>query len=599
MPKPARRRGDIPKPRPERELAQAPQKANEDVRNYAEELKTAEEALRKKDNELEEKERKLHELTTELDSILNSADIPIIVVDESLGIRRFTRKAERVLAVPPEAVGRQLTTVSFPFTIPDLPVLVRKSFEDLTIHHLEIQDNSGRWYALWVHPYKDAQNILCGAVLTFIDIHERKQAAEALQAARDNLENRVRQRTTELESTGEALKAEMTERKRAEERLHQSQKMEAIGRLAGGVAHDFNNLLTIISGYAELALSRLAPDHPICADLKQIMSATGRATTLTNHLLAFSRRQPAQPKVLDLNQFISETEKILRRVIPEQIEIRCILNPEPVHVSFDQGQLEQVLMNLILNARDAMPNGGRITVETSRAQSNDDAFAPENGLSASDYVVFSVSDTGIGMSKEVYAHLFEPFFTTKPRGKGTGLGLSMVYGIVKRHGGEISIRSQPNQGTTVRIYLKRTAAEDKREPEESVIASDRGSETVLLVEDEPSLRDMTRHILEQQGYKVLDAGNGQEAMRVFEQNRDSVDVLLTDIVMPQMNGKELADRLQEQRPDLKIIFMSGYTNEFLTQHGIPAQADNLVQKPFTSQTLNTMLRKKLRRRSNA
>jgi len=278
-------------------------------------------------------------------------------------------------------------------------------------------------------------------------------------------------------------------------------------------------------------------------------------------------------------------------VIPEQIEMRRILSPEPAFVKFDQGQLEQVLMNLVLNARDAMPEGGRITIETSMANPEDEGVPPGQG--ASGYVVLSVSDTGVGMSKEIQSHLFEPFFTTKPRGKGTGLGLSTVYGIVKQHGGEISVRSAPKQGTTFRIYIKREAGNTTQPAEEVETASERGSETVLLVEDEDSLRQMARHILEQQGYKVLDAGNGQEALDLFGQNRDSIDILLTDIVMPQMNGKELADRLKKLKPELKIIFMSGYTNEVLEQHGINAQADNLIQKPFTSQTLGAMLRKKV------
>lgn len=539
---------------------------------------------------LESCNRRLSELTMELNGLLNSTIVAMVVLDEDLRLRRFNGRAQTLLGLSPDDTGRPLADIAIPFRIPGLRELVRTAYQDLATHQLEIQDAEGRWYELWVQPYKKAENRLGGAVLTLVDIHDRKKAS-------DTLETRVRERTAELESTGEALKTEANERKRAEERLHQSQKMEAIGRLAGGVAHDFNNLLTIISGYTELALGRLPADSPVRTDLKQVMAATERATTLTNHLLAFSRRQPAQPKVLDLNQFIAETEKILRRVIPEQIEMRCSLYPAPLFVSFDQGQLEQVLMNLVLNARDAMPGGGRITIEISAAKPEDEQVIP--GLRTSEHVVFSVSDTGIGMSKEIQAHLFEPFFTTKARGKGTGLGLSTIYGIVKQHGGEISVRSAPNQGTTVRIYLKRAAEQPAQRLDERVAASERGSETVLLVEDEASLRQMARHILEQQGYRVLDAGDGAEALRIFEENRRSVDVLLTDIVMPQMNGKELADRLKQQKPELKIVFMSGYTNEVLEQHGIRAGDDNLIQKPFTSQTLGTMLRKKLQTHSKA
>lgn len=567
-----------------------PRSSRSTKKNNIDELLARNEEFSGAVRDLESCNRQLRELTVELNGLLNSTIIAMVVLDENLHLRRFNGRAQSLLGLSPDDAGRPLTDIAIPFQIPGLPELVRTAYQDLATHELEIQDAEGRWYELWVQPYKEAENRLGGAVLTLVDIHERKKAS-------DTLEIRVRERMAELESAGEALKTETNERKRAEERLHQSQKMEAIGRLAGGVAHDFNNLLTIISGYTELALGRLPADSSVRTDLQQVMSATERATTLTNHLLAFSRRQPAQPKVLDLNQFIPETEKILRRVIPEQIEMRSVFHPAPLFVRFDQGQLEQVLMNLVLNARDAMPGGGRITIETSAATPEDEQIVP--GSRASEHVVFSVSDTGNGMSKEIQTHLFEPFFTTKARGKGTGLGLSTVYGIVKQHGGEISVRSAPNQGTTVRIYLKRAAGEPAQRLDEGAAASERGGETVLLVEDEASLRQMARHILEQQGYRVLDAGDGEEALRIFEDNRNSVDVLLTDVVMPQMNGKQLADRLKKQKPELKIVFMSGYTNEVLEQHGIRAGDDNLIRKPFTSQTLGTMLRKKLETHSKA
>jgi two-component system cell cycle sensor histidine kinase/response regulator CckA len=396
---------------------------------------------------------------------------------------------------------------------------------------------------------------------------------------------------------------DITERKRAEqemkaleEQLRQSQKMEAIGRLAGGIAHDFNNLLTIIKGYSQLSLSELKEGHPLRENLEGIQKATDRATDLIRKILAFSRRQLMEMRVLDLNTLLMDLDKLLRRIIGEDIELVTVLAEDLGRVKVDPGQIEQVILNLSVNAKDAMPNGGKLTIETANAEL-DEAYA-RNHLSviSGRYVMLSVSDTGVGMSPEVRERIFEPFYTTKEKGKGTGLGLSTVYGIVKQSGGNIWVYSEPGQGTTFKIYLPREE-EPLEEIREKVVKEEfpRGSETVLVVEDEEEVRKLAVRILQKQGYKVLEASQGNEALFICEQHEEPIHLLVTDVVMPGMSGRELSERLTSLRPEIKILYMSGHTNSAIVHHGVLEPGVNLLQKPFTPEALARKVREVLER----
>jgi PAS domain S-box-containing protein len=388
---------------------------------------------------------------------------------------------------------------------------------------------------------------------------------------------------------------DVTERKRLEEQLRQSQKMEAIGRLAGGVAHDFNNLLTVITGYSELImLDSGGPTDPVYHKAEEIKKAADRAASLTRQLLAYSRQQVLAPKVLNLNNVVTDMEKMLRRLIGEDIEFATRLDPNLRLVTADPGQIEQVIMNLAVNARDAMPTGGRMTIRTANVEI-DEAYAWAHAdVQPGAYVLLAVSDTGVGMSDEVRAHLFEPFFTTKEQGKGTGLGLATVYGILKQSGGHIDVETAPGAGTTFKVYLPQvleTAKGDAREALASHLAA--GSETVLLVEDEEMVRSLTRAILQKNGYKVLEASHGAEAIRLCEQHHGPIHLVVTDVVMPQLNGHELYQRLLRLRPNLKALFISGYTGESVAQLGVLTEGSEFLQKPFRPDTLVRKVRKML------
>jgi two-component system cell cycle sensor histidine kinase/response regulator CckA len=383
---------------------------------------------------------------------------------------------------------------------------------------------------------------------------------------------------------------DITERKHLEEQLRQSQKMEALGRLAGGVAHDFNNLLTIIGGYTQMLLSSLKAKNPARRDLESIMEAANRASALTRQLLAFSRRQVVQPKVLDLNRLLTRVHRMLRPVIGEDVELELALQKGLGRVKAGPGQLEQVVMNLVVNARDAMPNGGRITIQTSLSQWGEEGPAPVP-LPPGCYVTLAVSDTGQGMDQETLSHMFEPFFTTKVRGKGTGLGLSTVYGIVKQSGGEIEVSSRVGCGSVFRIFLPVFETTVRRvERPRRPAQTGQGAETILLVEDEAGVRQLARQMLLRQGYSVLEAEGGSQALQLWEQHAPSIHLLLTDVVMPQMSGRELAERLKAARPDLKVLYMSGYTSDVIARHGLLDADTALLQKPFTLDGLGRKVR---------
>ncbi len=389
---------------------------------------------------------------------------------------------------------------------------------------------------------------------------------------------------------GVAVFQDITDRKQLGDQLRQSQKMEAVGRLAGGVAHDFNNLLTIIGGYGQMVTDSLEPASPLRRDMESIMEAANRASALTKQLLTVSRRQVIQPKVFDLNRLISRMNRMLRRVIGEDVELITAPKAGQARIKADPGQIEQVLLNLAVNARDAMPKGGRLTLETADVEAGDELIA--RGLKPGRYVLLSVSDTGTGMTPEVMSHLFEPFFTTKPKGKGTGLGLSTVYGIITQIGGEILVDSEPGRGASFRMYFPANLAEAERSPEsgiQPVEVARRGTETILLVEDEAEVRRLAAEMLIRQGYRVIEAASGPDAMRVWASQSDAIDLVITDVVMPKMSGHELAAQLRSSRPGLRVLYISGYTEDVVARHGVDTHT-TLLQKPFTSEALARAVR---------
>jgi PAS domain S-box-containing protein len=394
---------------------------------------------------------------------------------------------------------------------------------------------------------------------------------------------------------------DITERKRIEEeksslqeQLRQSQKIEAIGRLAGGIAHDFNNLLTVIKGYSQLSLHELKEDVPLRGNIDEIKRASEKAADLTRQLLAFSRRQILEMKVLDLNTVLRDMDKILHRLIGEDIELITLLADDLGRVKTDPGWVEQITMNLAVNARDAMPSIGKLTIETANVELDEHYARAHVAVTPGRYVMLSVSDTGVGMTPEVRQQVFEPFFTTKEKGKGTGLGLSTVYGIVKQSGGNIWVYSEPGQGTTFKIYLPRVD-EPLEEFEEKVVKEElpRGSETILLVEDEEVVRKLAVRILKRQGYTVLEGSHGNEAIDVCKHHMEPVHLLLTDVVMPGMNGRELAERFKPLYPKMKVLYMSGYTDDAITHHGVLEEGMNYLQKPFTVDGLTRKVREVL------
>jgi two-component system, cell cycle sensor histidine kinase and response regulator CckA len=391
----------------------------------------------------------------------------------------------------------------------------------------------------------------------------------------------------------EAIAEDVTERRALEEQFRQAQKMEAVGRLAGGVAHDFNNLLMVISGYAEVILSKLEFEHPLSEKARAIQQAADRATTLTRQLLAFSRKQLLELKVVDLNAIVSDMERLLRPLIGENVDLVAKLAPDAGYTRADAGQLEQVLMNLVVNAKDAMPNGGTLTIQTENILIDDSTRRGQTFIRPGSYVMLSVSDTGMGMDKETQSRIFEPFFTTKEKGKGTGLGLSTVYGIVKQSGGYVMVQSELGTGSTFHIYLPQVegTAEKHAAPAARVAAG--GTETILLVEDEESVRQLVRDTLESKGYKIVEAGNGDEGIRAAVRYDGKIDLVITDVVMPGMGGRELAEQIVKLRPGTKVLFLSGYAEDAILSDGGIDNATAFLQKPFTLQNLSRKVREVL------
>ena len=490
----------------------------------------------------------LRQANEALGTIIHASPLAIFAFDLEGNVTSWNPAAERMFGwSEQEALGRRLPLIEDR----DLGVFqdrIERGKRGLRMNGLEVpqrrKDGSSLTISMWTAPLRGPS----GAVTGFI-----------------------------------ALAADASERRLFEERLRQSHKMEAVGRLAGGVAHDFNNLLTVITGYGYMLLDEVGNMESARASVEEILRTVERASALTSQLLTFSRHQVARPVVLDLATAVANMDRMLRRVIGEDIELVAELSAEPGKVRADPAQIEQVILNLVVNARDAMPSGGRITIRTANLEIRPEYTLEHPAVAPGPYILLSVADTGQGMDDDTKAHLFEPFFTTKEHGKGTGLGMSTVYAIVKRSAGEILVSSQPGQGATITIYLPRI--EDLPEPpkEPSLpVSQERGTETILLVEDEDAVRKLVHDVLSQHGYVVLQAAHPDEALERSRSHAGKIDLLLTDVVMPRMSGRELADRLAPARAEMKVLFISGYTEDAVVAR-CPQSA--LLKKPFTPAAL--------------
>jgi signal transduction histidine kinase/ActR/RegA family two-component response regulator len=423
--------------------------------------------------------------------------------------------------------------------------------------------------------------------VTFLILSIRKSLSEMhlvaerqakLEALKEDIEQTVADRTADL--------------RRSEDQLRQSQKMEAVGRLAGGVAHDFNNLLTVIGGYCALSLPQLQETDPLQRNITEIHKAAGRASALTGQLLAFSRKQVLRPRVLDLNEVVRNMEKMLRRLIGEDVDLSTNFHSSLGRVKADPGQIEQVIMNLAVNARDAMPRGGKLTISTSNVTIDQETHVRNRTLGEGEYVMLAISDNGTGMTGEVQSHLFEPFFTTKGPGTGTGLGLATCHGIICQSGGDIRVYSELNSGTTFKIYLPRTDAALDATGNNGPKHLPKGSESILVVEDEPAVRTLAVLILRERGYQVQESANAFEALELIGKS-SPFHLVLTDVVMPQMSGKSLYDQIVSQRPGTKVLLMSGYTDDALAHHGVLDESLSFLEKPFSPAQLTRKVREVL------
>src|SRR5437879_2516769 len=533
--------------------------------------------------------------------IEHGADVVALVAPD--GTLLFaSHSIERLLGfAPAELVGRPAFERVHPDDLPRINAALRDIVASPgTPAGLELRwrHKDGSWRHIdAVAVDRLAEPAVGAIVVNFRDVSERRTAEAALRES----EERYRTLVEGVRDIIFALSPEGTiaSLNPAFETItgwrREAQKMEAVGRLAGGIAHDFNNILTAITGYADLLLEDLGASDPRRQDADEIHKAADRAAGLTRQLLAFSRQQVLQPTVLEVNKLVSDLEKMLRRLLGEDVELSTRLAPTTGRVKADPGQLEQVVMNLAVNARDAMPNGGKLTLETANVDLDEAYAADHYPARAGPFVMLAVSDTGIGMSEETQVHMFEPFFTTKEKGKGTGLGLATVYGIIKQSGGFIWVYSEVGHGTTFKLYLPRVEelAERAAAPAPARTRPARGTETVLVVEDEAPVRNVARQVLERHGYSVLEAPSAEAALDIATRYSGTIHLLLTDVVMPGLNGRELASRLADLRPDARVIFMSGYTDDAVTRHGVLEPGSAYVQKPFTPDAIARRVREVL------
>jgi PAS domain S-box-containing protein len=468
---------------------------------------------------------------------------------------------------------------------------------------------------LQLHGYDDEDEILGRSALELIVPAEHDRAEQGMKTTLEegavrNTEYRLLRRDGSTfhgelsaslmrDASGQpsgfvAIVRDVTDQKELEDQLRQAQKMEAIGKLAGGVAHDFNNILGTIIGYSDMLLEDLGDNHPLREDIENMLAAAERASTLTRQLLAFSRKQVLETKVLSLNEVVTETRKMLIRLIGEDVEIVTTLQPDLGLVKADPGQVEQILMNLAVNARDAMPDGGKLIIETREVELDEEYAGRHMEVIPGTYIMLAMSDSGHGIERENLSRIFEPFFTTKERGKGTGLGLSTVYGIVKQSGGHIWAYSEPGKGTIFKIYLPRVEpVAEKKERRPPTISPKAGSETVLVTEDDDTLRTLLCRMLEGGGYKVLEARHGVEALDISAQTALRIHLLVTDVIMPRMSGRELADKLSQRRPEIKILYVSGYTDDAIAHQGVLDEGIHFIEKPFSVKTLLKKVREVL------
>ena len=659
------------------------QSTNEELLTAKEELQSTNEELTTVNDEMQSRNLELHQINNDLINLLSSVNIPIVMLGNDLQIRRFTPHAERILNLLPADIGRPVSDFRLKINVPDLVELCQEVIDRLVPREREVQDAEGRFYTMWVRPYRTADNRIDGVVLSLFDITERKQAAEAryrrlFEAAKDGIvvadvstgeivdsnpfvsrllgyprshligtrfwesdlfrNSEMTQAVLDELHASESLQKSITltsesgqqvpvdiiaslyteadrtviqfnirdvsarkrmeeQARRNEEQLRDMQKMEAVGRLAGGVAHDFNNILTAITGYADLLRDHLGGDSHGVRMLDQIRSGADRATAITRQLLAFGRKQIVTPAVLDLNAILTDFRQMISVMLPRNVELEFQPQADLGRVRADRTQMEQVILNLVLNARDAMPEGGTITVATSNVEADTTFTATHPTVPVGSYVALMVRDTGTGMDPQTQARIFEPFFTTKPKGVGTGLGLATVYSIVNQSGGHIRAYSELGVGSTFTVYLPRVNGELAYPPEFAGADATDGTETILLVEDQSPVRELARRFLEMSGYHILEAPNGPEALRVSREFSARIHLMVTDVVMPRMSGRELALQLASERPEMEVLYMSGHTEEAIVHHGVLKEGVEFLQKPFTQRDLLGRVRRILDRQS--
>jgi PAS domain S-box-containing protein len=554
------------------------------------------------DDPINRSRRDLERVSTFLSSIVENIPAMIFVKNaETLRFELFNKAGEELLGIPREAMIGKGDTDFFPpdqaafFEEKDRGVLNDKKLVDIPLEPIDTAQGR-RWLHTKKIPVLDKEGIARFLLGISLDITERHEAEEALRRAQDELERRVAERTRELSLTVARLEREISDREKAEtalqkseDQLRHAQKMDAVGRLAGGVAHDFNNMLSVILGHTEIALSQLSQQDELYESLDTVREAALRSAGLTQQLLAFSRQQVVSPRHLDLRLLVREFEKMLERVIGDDIKLVITLPHEPCPVRVDPVQIEQVILNLAINARDAMPSGGRLWIETRLTRLTPEYVFAHPEAKLGPHVELSVRDEGTGMDAETQRRIFEPFFTTKAEGRGTGLGLSTVYGIVHQSGGSLSVESALDRGSHFRVFLPVAQGRDAWTPAGNEPAQP-GTETILLVEDEPEVRRICSLTLRRLGYQVVVADDAEHALKLCASGDRALHAVLTDVVMPGISGVTLVDRLRGLRPGLKVLFMSGYTDQHIVDISALSQSAAFIHKPFTPDALGKQLR---------